>query len=45
MDSITNAHIEPSATNVEPVLGAVIAGAWLAVIVGAAYLTLVRRDA
>jgi ABC-2 type transport system permease protein len=45
MDSITNAHIEPSATNVDPVVGAVIAGAWLVAIVGAAYVALVRRDA
>ncbi len=45
MDSVTNAHIEPSATNVDPVLGALIAGAWLVAIVGAAYLTLLRRDA
>jgi ABC-2 type transport system permease protein len=45
LDSITNAHIEPSATNVDPVLGAVIAVAWLVAIVGAAYVTLVRRDA
>jgi hypothetical protein len=45
MDSITNAHVEPSATNVDPVLGAVIAGAWLAALVGAAYLALIRRDA
>lgn len=45
MDSITNAHIEPSATNVDPVLGAVIAGAWLVAFVGAAYVALIRRDA
>jgi hypothetical protein len=45
LDSITNAHVEPSATNVDPVLGAVIAAVWLAGVVGAAYVTLVRRDA
>jgi ABC-2 type transport system permease protein len=45
MDSLTVAHIEPSPTFSDPVLGAVIAGAWLVAIVGAAYLTLVRRDA
>jgi ABC-2 type transport system permease protein len=45
MDSITNAHIEPSASNVDPVVGAVIAGAWLAAFIGGAYLALRRRDA
>ena len=45
MDSVTNAHIEPSATNVDPVVGAAIAAAWLVAIVGVAYLTLARRDA
>jgi len=45
MDSVTLAHIEPSASNVDPLIGAIIAGAWLAAVVGAAYLTLVRRDA
>ena len=45
MDSVTNAHIEPSATNVDPLLGAVIAAAWLVAALGAAYLTFVRRDA
>ncbi len=45
MDSFTLAHIEPSASNVDPVVGAVIAGVWLVAILGAAYLTLVRRDA
>ena len=45
MDSVTNAHVEPSATNVDPVLGAVIAAAWLVAAVGAAFLTLQRRDA
>ena len=45
MDSVTLAHIEPSASNVDPVVGVVIAGAWLVAVVGAAYVTLVRRDA
>ncbi len=45
MDSLTVAHIEPSPTFSDPAVGAVIAGAWLVAIVGAAYLTLVRRDA
>ena len=45
LDSLTIAHIEPSPTFSDPVVGAVIAGVWLAAIVGAAYVTLVRRDA
>jgi ABC-2 type transport system permease protein len=45
LDSITIGHIEPSPSFSEPVVGAVIAGVWLAGIVGAAYLTFLRRDA
>ncbi len=45
LDSITLAHIEPSPRFSEPLVGGIIAGAWLAVIVGAAYLTFLRRDA
>jgi ABC-2 type transport system permease protein len=45
MDSLTVAHIEPSPTFSDPLVGAVIASAWLVGIVGAAYLTFLRRDA
>jgi ABC-2 type transport system permease protein len=45
MDSFTLAHIEPSATDVDPLVGAVITGVWIVAAVGAAYLTLLRRDA
>src|SRR5918998_1333003 len=45
MDSLTIAHIEPSPTFSDPLAGAIIAGAWLTAIVGAAYVTLIRRDA
>jgi ABC-2 type transport system permease protein len=45
LDSITIGHIEPSPSFSDPVVGAVIAAVWLAVIVGAAYLVFLRRDA
>jgi len=45
LDSITINHVEHSPSFSTPLVGAVIAGAWLAVIVGAAYLTFLRRDA
>ena len=45
LDSVTVSHIESSASYSDPVVGAVVAGMWLVAIVGAAYLTLVRRDA
>ena len=45
LDSLTVAHIEPSPTFSDPVVGAVIAGVWLVAVVGAASLTLLRRDA
>lgn len=45
MDSLTIAHVEPSPTFSDPAVGAIIAGAWLAAIVGAAYFTFLRRDA
>lgn len=45
LDSLTIAHIEPTPSMVDPGVGVVIATAWFVAIVGAAYLTLVRRDA
>ena len=45
LDSLTIAHIEASPTFSDPVVGAAIAGAWLVAVVGAAYLTFLRRDA
>lgn len=45
LDSVTIGHIEPSPSFSDPVVGAVIAGVWLAAIVGAAFLTFLRRDA
>ncbi len=45
VDSVTLGHIESSFSYSDPIVGAAIAGAWLVAIVGAAYLTLVRRDA
>lgn len=44
-DSITVAHLADSPIYSDPALGAVIVVAWLVTFVGAAYLTLVRRDA
>ncbi len=45
VDSFTISHVTSSPTYSDPAVGAVIAGAWLVAIVGAAYLTFVRRDA
>jgi hypothetical protein len=45
MDSFTIAHLSESPSYSEPVVGAAIAGAWLAAFVGAAHVTLRRRDA
>jgi len=45
LDSLSVSHVEPAAANTDPAVAAIIAGVWLAVMVGAAYLTLVRRDA
>lgn len=45
LDSVTIAHIEPTPSMVDPLVGVVIATAWLVAIVGAAYVALLRRDA
>ncbi len=45
VDSFTLAHVVDSPSYSDPAVGALIAGAWLVVIVGAAYITFVRRDA
>jgi ABC-2 type transport system permease protein len=44
-DSFTVAHIAESAMYSDPTLGAGVVAAWLGVFVGAAYVTLRRRDA
>ncbi|OAI42321.1 hypothetical protein AYO38_11525 [bacterium SCGC AG-212-C10] len=45
LDSVTIGHIEPSPAFSHPILGGLIAGTWLVVVVGAAYLAFLRRDA
>lgn len=45
VDSFTLAHVVESPSYSDPAVGALIAGAWLVAIVGAAYVTFVRRDA
>ncbi|MFN0095330.1 MAG: ABC transporter permease [Dehalococcoidia bacterium] len=45
VDSFTLAHIVESPSYSDPAVGALIAGAWLVAIVGAAYIAFVRRDA
>ena len=45
LDSITIGHIHDSPTFSDPALGAAIAGVWFLAVVGAAYLTFLRRDA
>ena len=45
LDSFTLAHVVESPSYSDPAVGALIAGAWLVAIVGAAYVTFVRRDA
>jgi ABC-2 type transport system permease protein len=45
LDSLTVSHIEPSPVFSDPAVGAAIAAAWLAAIIGAAYIVLLRRDA
>ncbi len=45
VDSVTLGHIESSFSYSDPAVGAVIAAAWLLAVVGAAYVTLLRRDA
>ncbi|MCC6960580.1 MAG: ABC transporter permease subunit [Dehalococcoidia bacterium] len=45
MDTMTSGHIQHSPAFPDPMVGAVVAATWFAVIVGAAYLAFVRRDA
>ena len=45
LDSLTIAHIEDSPAFSDPAAGAAIAATWLVAVVGAAYLTFLRRDA
>jgi ABC-2 type transport system permease protein len=45
LDSLTIAHVVDSPTHVTPVLGALIAGLWLAAFVGAAFMAMKFRDA
>jgi ABC-2 type transport system permease protein len=45
VDSLTISHIESSLSYSDPPVAAVVAGMWLVAIVGAAYITLLRRDA
>ncbi len=45
VDSITVAHIEPSPSFSDPLVGAAIAATWLLATVGAAYFAFIRRDA
>ncbi|MGE3913954.1 MAG: ABC transporter permease subunit, partial [Chloroflexota bacterium] len=45
LDSLTLGHIVESPTYTEPLVAAVIVAGWLVVLVGAAYLAFVRRDA
>lgn len=45
VDSLVLSHINDSPIYTDPAIGAVIVAAWLAAFVGAAYLSLLRRDA
>ena len=45
VDSLTLSHIEDSPMYSDPAIGAVIVAAWLAAFIGAAYVSLSRRDA
>ncbi|MEO9255513.1 MAG: hypothetical protein ABI305_08240, partial [Tepidiformaceae bacterium] len=45
LDSMTIGHIEPSPAFSTPAIGAVIACVWFVVVVGAAYLAFLKRDA
>lgn len=45
VDTMTSGHIQHSPAFPDPAVGAVVAATWLAVIVGAAYLAFMRRDA
>lgn len=45
VDTMTSGHIQYSPAFPDPMVGAVVAATWLTVIVGAAYLAFMRRDA
>lgn len=45
LDSLTIGSVEPSPAFSDPAVGAIIAATWLVAILGAAYLTFLRRDA
>lgn len=45
VDSFTIGHLVQSPSYSDPAVGAVVAGAWMVAIVGAAYVAFVRRDA
>ena len=45
VDSFTLGHVVESPSYSDPAVGALIAGGWLLAIVGAAYVTFLRRDA
>jgi hypothetical protein len=45
LDSFTISHVVDSPAHSDPVIGALIAAGWLVAFLGAAYLTLLRRDA
>jgi ABC-2 type transport system permease protein len=45
VDSFTLAHVVESPTYVDPLFGVAIASTWLVAILGAAYVSFVRRDA
>jgi ABC-2 type transport system permease protein len=45
VDTMTAGHIQHSPAFPDPMVGAVVAGTWFAVIIGAAYLAFMRRDA
>lgn len=45
VDTMTAGHIQHSPAFPDPMVGAVVAGTWFGVIIGAAYLAFMRRDA
>lgn len=45
VDTLTAGHIQHSPAFPDPLVGAVVAATWLAVIVGAAFIAFLRRDA
>jgi ABC-2 type transport system permease protein len=45
VDSFTFGYVVDSPSYSEPMMGAVVAGAWLVLIVGGAYLSFLKRDA